>query len=131
MGRNSELRKVIKARLMTLILDPQFTGIEESGIAFRRVDPKVAFPHIVFDFPTMSPNDEGREDFVLDVHIWTRDQWLAYELQEAVVDLFSFYNAPQDTILPTFYLTSAGEVDDPDKNICHLVVRLQAQNYER
>lgn len=129
MGRTNELRAVIQSKLLTLRDD--FTSIEANAIAYGIVDPRVTFPHIIFDFPSMDPTDMGREDFTLDVHIWTKDQELAFDLKDAIVDMFSFSNDPQDSILPTFYLQSAGDVEDPDKEICHLVVRLQAQNYKR
>ena len=128
MGRTNDIRKVIKAHLDTL---KTTHGIAENGVSYRLADPDAVFPHIVFNFTTETPMDMGREDYTLDIDIWTKDEEKALDLQDAVVDLFSFKNDPQTTILPTFYFTSAGQVEDPDKTICHYVVRFDTQNYRR
>lgn len=126
MARTNTLRALIVQRLETLTTP---YGIEE--ISFRRASDDLMYPHIVFDFVSVTPTDMEREDTVLDIHIWTKDQAVAYNLKDAVIDLFSFSNLPQETILPTFYFTSAGSIDDPDKSICHEVVRFSVQNFER
>lgn len=129
MERSNTLRKVIQAKLLTL--GTAFPEIAVDRISYGSRAPINMFPHLVFEFTTMTPTDMGREDYVLDVHIWTKDMELALNLQDAIVDLFSFSNDPQETILPTFYLTSAGQLEDPDKTIIHIVVRLETQNYRR
>lgn len=106
-------------------------GIQE--ISYRIAKRDQMFPHIVFEFTDITPTDMGRSDFLLDIHIWGKDQYTSFNIMDAVRDLFAFWNAPgaytDQTILPTFYEMSGGSIDDPDKSIIHLVVRIQGQVY--
>lgn len=125
MAMTNELRRVIIARLNNI--KTQY-GISEIG--YRLVQDEQMFPHLVVDFPSVSPTDMGREDFLMDIHIWSKDNAVAFDIMDAVRDLFSFWNSPQDTILPTFYEMSGGQVDDPDKTVIHLVLRCSGQAYK-
>ena len=125
MAMTNELRRVIIARLNNI--KTQY-GISEIG--YRLVQDEQMFPHLVVDFPSVSPTDMGREDFLMDIHIWSKDNAEAFDIMDAVRDLFSFWNSPQDTILPTFYEMSGGQVDDPDKTVIHLVLRCSGQVYK-
>jgi len=125
MAMTNELRRVIIARLNNI--KTQY-GISEIG--YRLVQDEQMFPHLVVDFPSVSPTDMGREDFLMDIHIWSKDNAVAFDIMDAVRDLFSFWNSPQDTILPTFYEMSGGQVDDPDKTVIHLVLRCSGQVYK-
>jgi len=127
--RTNQLREVIKDKLEHL--RDNFPEIKSDGIAYGQVSTSVMYPHVVYDFSDMDPMDMGREDLTLDVHVWTKDRAQSFDIIDEVVDLLSFSNDPQPYILPTFYFTSAGTIDDPDKSICHAVVRFQVQNYRR
>ena len=126
----NELRKIIMDRLSTI---KRIYGITEIG--YRQVQDDALYPHIVVDFTGMSPTDMGREDFLLDVHIWSKDNEQAFDIMDAVRTLFAFWNAPEhledQTIYPTFYEMSGGQVEDPDKTIIHLVLRAQGQVYNK
>lgn len=125
----NDLRLLIERRLNSIKTE---YGIAE--ISYRIASKKQMFPHLVYDFTTITPMDMGREDFTIDIHIWDKNQVRAFEIMDALRNLFAFLNAPDDLedqdILPTFYELSAGDIDDPDKSIIHLVYRLQAQVYE-
>lgn len=125
MAMTNDLRLVIQNRLNSIKTE---YGLTE--VSYRVAVNDQIFPHIVYDFTTITPTDMGREDFLLDVHIWTKDQYAAFNIMDACRDLFMFWNAPNESILPTFFEMSAGSVDDPDKSIVHLVLRLQVQVYE-
>lgn len=126
----NELRQIIMARLNT-IKDTQ--GLTEIG--YMQVDNEHLFPHIVVDFTGMSPTDMGRQDFLMDVHIWAKNTEKAFDIMDAVRGLFCFWNAPDkltgQTIYPTFYEMSGGQVEDPDKTLVHLVLRAQGQVYPK
>ena len=128
MGRTNELRLLVERMLQAL--KGNF-GLAQNRITYRIASDKTMFPHIVFTIDSMTPTDEGREDYTVDIDIWTKDQVLSLEIVDFIVDLFSFRNEPRRTILPTFYLVSAGNLEDPDKTLCHSVVRFQVQNYRR
>lgn len=125
MAMSNYLRKTVIDRLNDI--KTQY-GINE--ISYRVANDENMFPHIVVDFPSITPTDMGREDFLMDIHIWTQDNYAAFEIMDAVRNLFEFWNEPDDNILPTFYELSGGQIDDPDKKICHLVLRAQGQVYE-
>lgn len=124
----NELRQIIMARLNTI---KEAHGITEIG--YMQVDNENLFPHIVVDFTGMSPTDMGRQDFLMDVHIWSKNTEVAFDIMDAVRDLFCFWNAPNkltgQTIYPTFYEMSGGQIEDPDKTLVHLVLRAQGQVY--
>ena len=125
MAMINDLRLVIQNKLNSIKTE---YGLTE--VSYRVAMNDQMFPHIVYDFTTITPTDMGREDFLLDVHIWTKDQYAAFNILDACRDLLMFWNAPNESILPTFFEMSAGSVDDPDKSIVHLVLRLQVQVYE-
>ena len=120
------LRQTVISRLNSI---KTTYGIAE--ISYRVADHEDLFPHLVVDFTTISPTDMGREDYLMDIHIWTKDTFQAFEIMDAVRNLFQFYNAPDENILPTFYELSGGQLEDPDKKLCHLVLRAQVQVYEK
>lgn len=120
------MRRVIEARLNSIKTEH---GIAE--ISYRLASEDAMYPHVVWDIGGIVPNDQGRQDFTFDVHVWARDQAQAFEIADAVIDLFSYANVPQADILPTFYESSAFPVDDPDKTIIHVVARLEGQLYDR
>lgn len=134
----NDLRLLIERRLNSIKTE---YGIKE--ISYRVASDKQLYPHIVYDFTDVSPTDMGREDFTVDVHIWDKDRFRAFEILDALREVFAFLNAPHDldqedligvidpqTILPTFYEMSSGSIDDPDKSIIHIVLRMQVQVYE-
>ena len=126
----NELRQIIMARLNEI---KDANGITEIG--YMQVDNENLFPHIVVDFTGMTPTDMGRQDFLMDIHIWAKNAEKAFDIQDAVRKKFRFWNAPTkltgQTILQTFYEMSAGQVEDPDKTLVHLVLRAQGQVYEK
>ena len=128
MARSNDLRRLIESTLNDL---KTTYGIPDRGITYRVASDKVMWPHVVFFLDAMSPTDMGREDYTLDIDIWAKDQAWALDFADAIVDLFSFNNAPQETILPTFYLVSSGQIEDPDKTIIHMVVRFTVQTFRR
>lgn len=130
MAMTNELRRIIIDRLNNL---KTRYGISEIG--YRLVQHDELFPHLVVDFPTITPTDMGREDFALDIHIWGKDQEQCFDIMDAIRDLFTFWLAPDElvdqVVLPVFYELSGGQIDDTDKTIVHLVLRYQGQVYER
>ena len=126
----NELRQIIMARLNEL---KDAHGITEIG--YMQVQDENLFPHIVVDFTGMTPTDMGRQDFLIDVHIWTKNAEQGFNIMDAVRNKFRFWNAPDkltgQTIFPTFYEMSGGQVEDPDKTLVHLVLRAQGQVYEK
>ena len=126
----NELRKIVLARLNTIA---QTHGITDIG--YMRVKDDSLFPHLVVDITGISPTDMGRLDFLMDVHIWAKDAAAAFDIQDDVRRLFRFWNAPNQfagqTIFATFYEMSAGQTEDPDKTLTHLVLRMQGQVYDK
>ena len=126
MAMTNDLRYLVTTRLNSIK-----TTYNIKEISYRVASENAMYPHIVYDFSSISPTDMGREDFMLDLHIWTKSDYDGFQIMDALRNLFSFRNDPQTAILPTFYEMSGGVIDDPDKTITHLVLRLQTQVYER
>lgn len=125
MAMTNYLRALIDTRLNSIKTE---YGIVEIG--YRLASDQKMFPHVVWDITTTTPADMGREDYLLDFHVWGKAESTVFTIMDAIKDLFMFRNDPTEHILPTFYEMSAGTVDDPDKTLIHGVVRLQCQVYE-
>lgn len=126
----NELRRIIIGRLNDIKTQYGITAI-----GYKSVPDDTMFPHIVVDFTSITPTDMGREDFLMDIHIWSKYALEAFAIMDAVRDLFAFWNAPDELVdqmvMPTFYETSGGQIEDPDKTLIHLVLRVQGQVYVR
>lgn len=125
MAMTNYLRALIDTRLNSIKTE---YGITEIG--YRLASDQKMYPHVVWDITTTTPADMGREDYLLDFHVWGKAEPAVFTIMDAIKDLFMFRNDPTANILPTFYEMSAGTVDDPDKTLIHGVVRMQCQVYE-
>ena len=133
------MRKRQRVMLMTndlrILIDQWLNSIKtEYGIAdigYRRASNQKVYPHVVWDITTTQPMDMGREDYMLDFHIWGKEEDSVFNIMDAIRDILSFYNWPYEGILPTFYEMSGGTVEDPDKTLVHGVIRFQCQVYKK
>ena len=133
------MRKRQRVMLMTndlrILIDQWLNSIKtEYGIAdigYRRASDQKVYPHVVWDITTTQPMDMGRTDYMLDFHIWGREETVVFNIMDAIRDILSFYNWPYEGILPTFYEMSGGTVEDPDKTLVHAVIRFQCQDYKK
>lgn len=122
----NDLRILIESRLNSI---KTTYGIADIG--YRRASDQKVYPHVVWDITTTQPMDMGREDYMLDFHVWGREEAAVFSIMDAIRELFMFKNLPDGELLPTFYEMSGGTVDDPDRTLIHGVVRVQCQVYER
>lgn len=121
----NDLNRLITRRLNDIKTE---YGIKE--ISFQTARKDAEYPHIVFSFSGITPADMGRQDFMVDVDVWSKDPFEVFQIMDAVKNVFAFRNDPQEEILPTFYEMSSGTVDDPDRTLVHGIVRLECQVYE-
>lgn len=123
MARSNELRKLVNSQLKK-VCDNVYYRIasDEKG---------KMYPHIVFEFFSTYLPDLNRTDYTINIDVWTKNQSLAEDLADEVEDTFNSVNLPQDTICPTFYISNRATVEDVDKEICHIIIKVVAQNYER
>lgn len=126
MQMTNDLRVLIEQRLNSIKTE---YGIGHIG--YRRASDQKPYPHIIWNITTTQPMDMGREDYMLDFHVWGREESAVFNIMDAVRNLFLFRNDPTDEILPTFYEMSGGTVEDTDKTIVHGVLRVQCQVYEK
>ena len=121
--RTNDLKDLIQTKLKTLTTNVYFENANDGAM----------YPHIVFDFREVNLGDLSRQDYVLEVDIWSKgyDTTEVDELADKVEDLLQAQNLPQTRILPTFYKIDRRSIKDPDKDIKHRQVRFQIQNYVR
>lgn len=119
--RTNDLKALIQTQLKTLTNKVYFEQAEDGAL----------YPHIVFDFREVNLGDLSRQDYILEVNVWTKgyDTTAADELADKVEDLLQAKNLPQTRILPTFYKIDRKSIIDQDKDIKHRMVRFQIQNY--
>lgn len=120
----NSLRILVGTRMQALK-----TALKIKDMGYRRASDQKEFPYIVWNFTDIRPMEMGRQDYIIDFDVWTKSELEAFEIMDAIEQDLTFLNIPQFGILPTFYLTSKGTIDDPDKTIIHGLVRMECQVY--
>lgn len=122
MSKTLALRKLIKAKLDEV----------QGETHHRRAPEDAAYPYKTFILNRVNLGDLSRDDFDLQVDIWDRaaDPKQIEEIADQLETLFNAANLPQATIYPTFYREGRITVDDPDKDIQHLLLTFIIQLYE-
>lgn len=120
--KSNALRKLVKGLLDTV-----------APAHYRQNKQKdIMYPHIVFSFDTVDLGDMSRDDYMLTVDIWNMSAPEETEdMADAITDMLHDANIPLEDILPTFYRINRKYVEDPNKDINHVVLSFQIQNYER
>jgi hypothetical protein len=121
--RTNDLKKLVQTQLKTVT----------AKVYHEVADKDAVYQHLVFSFRRIDLNDLSRQDYVLQVDVWDRDDKTQRvdDLADEVENLLQAQNLPQQNILPTFYLIDRKTVEDEDKMIRHRQIQFQVQNYER
>lgn len=121
--RTNDLQFLVQTKLKTLT----------ANVYHEIANEKKLYPHIVFNFRRIDLGDLWRQDYILEVDIWNKqDSSLRVDdLADSVENLLQAENLPQDNVLPTFYLIDRQNIPDENKEIKHRRVQFQIQNYER
>lgn len=121
MSKTADLRRLITAQL----------NMTAGATYFRQAPKDAEFPYKVFDFGSVYLGDLARDDYELIVDVWDKaeDTKAIDIIADEIEEILGAVNLPQETILPTFYRESRFYVDDDDKDIQHVQVRLSVQNY--
>lgn len=121
--RTNDLKKLVQTQLKTVT----------AKVYHEVADNDAVYPHLVFSFRRIDLNDLSRQDYVLQVDVWDRNNKTQRvdDLADEVENLLQAQNLPQQNILPTFYLIDRKTVEDEDKMIRHRQIQFQVQNYER
>ena len=121
--RTNDLKHLVQAKLKTLT----------ANVYYEIANEKKLYPHIVFEFRRIDLGDLWRQDYILEVDIWDKqDSSLRVDdLADQAENLLQAENLPQSNVLPTFYLIDRQNIPDEDKEIKHRRVQFQIQNYER
>ena len=127
MGRTNDLAKIVFNKLS-----------EHCENVYRGNAPTNSmFPHIVFEVDNVNTQSAPLYLYYLDIDIWHKKtgiqsiKRIINDLADDIEDSFCNQNIPTDTILPTFFLDSRFKVDDEDKKIQHITIRLFVHLYER
>ena len=121
--RTNDLKYLVQSKLKTLT----------ANVYHEIANEKNLYPHIVFDFRRIDLGDLWRQDYILEVDIWDKQDssQRVDNLADQVENLLQAENLPQTNVLPTFYLINRQNIPDEDKEIKHRRVQFQIQNYER
>ncbi len=121
--RTNDLKELVQTKLKTIT----------TNVFFEIANDDAMYPHIVFTFRTIDLDDLSRQDYILDVDIWTKgtNSTSIDDYADSVEDLLQAKNLPQKNVLPTFYKIDRKTLIDEDKSIRHRLVRFQIQNYVR
>lgn len=121
--RTNDLKYLVQSKLKTLT----------ANVYYEIANEKKLYPHIVFNFRRIDLGDLWRQDYILEVDIWDKQDssQRVDNLADQVENLLQAENLPQTNVLPTFYLIDRQNIPDEDKEIKHRRVQFQIQNYER
>lgn len=121
--RTNDLKYLVQSKLETLT----------ANVYHEIANEKKLYPHIVFEFRRIDLGDLWRQDYILEVDIWDKQDssQRVDNLADQVENLLQAENLPQTNVLPTFYLINRQNIPDEDKEIKHRRVQFQIQNYER
>ena len=121
--RTNDLKKLIQTKLKTITTDVYYEVASDDAL----------YPHIVFDFDSINLGDLSRQDYMLNIDVWSngKNTKPIDDMCDSIEELLQGQNLPQENILPTFYLVDRRTVPDQDKDIKHRLIRFQVQNYVR
>ena len=121
--RTNDLKYLVQSKLKTLT----------ANVYYEIANEKKLYPHIVFNFRRIDLGDLWRQDYILEVDIWDKQDssQRVDNLADQVENFLQAENLPQTNVLPTFYLIDRQNIPDEDKEIKHRKVQFQIQNYER
>lgn len=121
MAKTKLLRKVVKGQLQTV----------PGGTYHRRPTKDAAYPYKVFTLTDVGYTD-ARDDLYLEIDIWDRslDPKTAEDIADQVEELFHDANLPAPPIYPTFFRDARYTLEDPDKDLQHIQLRLLVQLYK-
>jgi hypothetical protein len=121
--RTNDLKYLVQSKLETLT----------ANVYHEIANEKKLYPHIVFEFRRIDLNDLWRQDYILEVDIWDKQDssQRVDNLADQVENLLQAENLPQTNVLPTFYLIDRQNIPDEHKEIKHRRVQFQIPNYER
>lgn len=120
MSKTFELRKIIKQILDMTIGKTYYELASDTAV----------FPYKVYSFENIDLGDVERDDLILLVDIWGKDDVSEVEfLTDEIENIFNNLNSPSATSLPTFYRISRKPIPDEDKSIKHRQLKFQIQNY--
>lgn len=119
--KTNDLRKFIKTKLDT-VATSYYHDAPDSAM----------FPHIVFDFNSIDLGDYYRQDYVLVVDIWCKNNQADAETKaDTICELLQIQNLPQANILPTFWRESRRNLLDEDKDVNHIQLEFTVQVYDK
>lgn len=122
MSKTADLRKLLQSQLATT----------SGATYYKRAPDTAAFPYKVFSLSRANIGDLERDDIDLCIDIWDQstDTKAVDSIADDIEDLLNAANLPQATILPTIYRDSRYYVEDPDKDIQHVQLHFNVQNYQ-
>ena len=120
MAKTKALRKIIQSRINPIVKS-----------YYRKADKGALYPHAVYDFENIDLGDLFRDDLILVVDIWDKDNDTTEieELADQIEAAFNAVNLPNEEVLPTFYRAGRKPIDDEDKMINRRQLKFQIQNY--
>jgi hypothetical protein len=121
MEKTRTLRKLVKEKLQTV----------PGETYHRRASKDAAYPYKTFTLASVAFTD-ARDDLELEVDVWDRslDPKAAEDIADQIEALFREANLPKPPIYPTFFREARYLLDDPDKNLQHILLRFLVQLYE-
>lgn len=102
------------------------------SVFFNEKNEDTDYPFVVFNLPT---SNEGtnihREDFSLEVDIWTKDIVQCIDMTNTIKTMLDWYQYIDDKLQASFYFTNRlNNIPDEDNQIKRSQLRFQVNTYK-
>lgn len=97
---------------------------------YRTASVTAAYPYKVFSFGKTRYSDSRDVEICIDLYDRGGGDRLG-EIADEIERIFDDLNAPQDGILPTFFLDDRYPVEEKDKELEHIQMRIQTNLYNK
>lgn len=120
MSKIFELKKIITSYLKQ----------SDGEVYYETASSEAVFPYKVYSFENIDLGDIERDDLILLVDVWGKDDVnVVEEIADSIENTFNNLNAPTTTSFPTFFRISRKPIDDEDKTIKRRQLKFLIQNY--
>lgn len=102
----------------------------EGATFYRFASNAAAYPYKVFSFGKTRYSDSRDVEICIDLYDRNGGDRLC-AIADEIERIFDDLNAPQDGILPTFFLDDRYPVEENDKELEHIQMRIQTNLYDK
>ena len=100
------------------------------SVFFNEKSPTATYPFVIFNLPNANEGNLYREDFILEVDIWTKNISQNITMTNAIKNLFNDYKFLNSKVQVSFFIANRlNNIPDEDDTIKRSRLIIQAKTY--